>query len=307
MTQEEKEERLLKVFKRLKEEFNVPNDIDGLMLWKLITERVQHVIDASDGKTITFAEGEEAADYFRQQGRNKEFIDALPLVIRKAIELYTSAGFDDINKGFLRKNKGLVRNTGETVKQVNFNTMDVKEFYLEGVVDALDFLLSLSITDKDMVLYRGTTMKEFTDLGIEEESELSDAIDEGKTYTNHAYTSTTACLGGRFINESPVVMVIRVPRGTNYCYLNGSDLAIQGEMEVVLGREMEFLLCGMEKINGKTYVYVEAIPKRLKRVPIEDIKMTDPDKVSDLEIVPLYEEEEDFDMFDFDDDSSFGL
>lgn len=219
---------------------------------------------------------QEIIKYFESINRGSNYLDNLPLVLKKAIEIYSGSNYRDINNGFLRKNNGLSRGKKECCSCIDdYSSFEMSNYYKEGIVDALDFLMNQNQLQNGMLLYRGCSIKQFNKLGIMIPEELF--LMKGKKFVECGYTSTTGMLDGRFIDESPIVMVISVSPGVHVLNFIGSSLALS-EGEILIEREVEYTINNVEIINGKFFVYTDVVAKEKKRVEFDDIKLTDNDE-----------------------------
>lgn len=217
-------------------------------------------------------------DYLKSINRDANFLDNLPLVLKKTIEIYCGENFRDINNGFLRKNKGLKRKTGEICSHiVDYTTFSTANFYKEGIVDALDTIISKTKLEKGIILYRGCDIKQFSDLNLNSSEELLFSI--GDKIVEHGYTSTTSNLEGRFVEESNIVMIIKVPPGTHIANFLGSNLSL-GEGEILIERDVEYIINDVEIVDGKIFVYTDLKVRTLNKgvENLDDIKLTDNDE-----------------------------
>lgn len=62
---------------------------------------------------ICFTNTQEVIEYFESINRGPTYLDNLPLILKKAIEIYCGSNYKDINNDFLRKYDGLLRGTNE--------------------------------------------------------------------------------------------------------------------------------------------------------------------------------------------------
>lgn len=234
-----------------------------------------------------------ASSYFSSLDSSDDFIATQPLVLRKAFEIYQGSGYKEIN-GFLREYKGLERGINKKFKYISVEGDNFHEYEYsnEGVIDALDTLINKVSTKDDMIIYRGCDLRQFTGLDITDEKSL--LLATGSKFTEYGYASTTPTLTGRFAEESPVILAIRVPKGT---HMLGP---LSGEGEILLERNSEFEIKKVEIIDGKYHVYLDMKPNLLEKGKenIEDIHITDNPKALELEKLSEDEYDIDFDYFD---------
>ena len=232
-------------------------------------------------------------------------------ILKLAYYIYQRNGYKVINS-FLRDNNGLVRGKNE------FGETDKIKYSIEDIIDALDYLIeSQPKLEEDIILYRAVSGEKdileekyteeeariygrgpkkisFEDADIPEfcglESENFDSLEEliGKSYTNKGYTSSTFksnSTGASFLNSN-MVIAIRVPKGTKIL----GPFYNFNESEILLGRDYEFKIVGMEYINGKVMVYVGLQPRELEKSSklLEDIKMPEIEENIDTNI-PTFE------------------
>lgn len=225
---------------------------------------------------ICFTNTQEVIEYFESINRGSTYLDNLPLILKKAIEIYCSSNYKDINNDFLRKYDGLLRGTNECCSCIeDYNSFEISDYYKEGVVDALDFLMCQTQLKNGIVLYRGCSIEQFSKLEITNLEELF--LKRGEKFVECGYTSTTATLDGRFIDECPIIMIISVPPSVHILNFIGSNLALS-EGEILIEREVEYTINKVEIINGKFFVYTEVISKDKKMVEFDEIRLTDDDK-----------------------------
>lgn len=233
-------------------------------------------------------------NYLNSINRGPEFLDKLPLTLKKAVEIYCCSGYKDINNDFLRKNVGLKRGTNETTSHVvNYDTFESVDFYREGIVDSLDTVINETKLEKGIILYRGCDVNQFKDLNISSSEELLLCI--GDKFIEHGYTSTTAELSGRFINECPIIMIISVSPETHIANFYGSSLGLF-EGELLIERNVEYSINDVEIVDGKVFVYTDVKVRELKKgvENIDDIKLTD--NQENLELYKYDVEEFDLDL-----------
>ena len=166
----------------------------------------------------------------------------------------------------------------------DFSSMSDKHFSMEGVVDAIDAVMAMCPLEDDIIVYRGFNNPRM--LGFEEKEEVIDASLTGDvSYTEHGYMSTSAVCGGRFINECPYVMAIRLPKGTNVCYLN-NDVGLMGEVEVLVQRGCEVVVTDSEIIDGKCIMYGTVVSRDIEPKDVSDISICEDD--AELERIANY-------------------
>lgn len=271
-------------------------------------ELKRRIVDKLGVSNDEYVVGEdEVINYLNEINRGIDFLDNLPLILKKAIEIYYGENFRDIN-GFLRKNEGLKRGTNTVCSHiVDWLTLEEACYYVEGVIDALDVLIDQTKLEKGMVLYRGCDLNQFKDLNINDSSELLLAI--GDNFVEHGYSSTTEAVGGTFFDDSPIVMVIKVLPGTHIVSFGGSKLA-GNTREIVIERDVCYTINDVEIIDGKVFVYTEVESRNLDKeiVNVSDIKMVlkEEDLRLDKNISGYNEDEFLLDDLDFSNISSFG-
>lgn len=276
----------------------------GIERTEELMERAKMILNC-DNKCISFKGNSEAINYFKNLNRDASYINLQPQIIKKAIEIYTNDGYLALNNDFLRKNKGLIRKTNEKVSLVvDYTTtpLTVKDFYLEGIVDALDTLINQTSISEDMLLYRGCeTLNQFNNLGISKKEELFTLI--GKSFIEYGYTSTSTTLAEKFIYQCPIKMIIKIPKGTHIANLIDTTLAID-EGEILIERNSEFVINKVEIIDGKYFVYTQMKSNILKKGVdnIEKIKLVDKDE--DLTLIK-YPDEDYYEEFDEEFDEEF--
>lgn len=237
--------------------------LEGVMGEERVRLLERHVMDVFRG---IYTEGESIS-----QPDLYEF----PMKIQKAIELYAGSGFTKIN-GFLRQHHGYVRDTGEKVTDLDLATFESFEYNLDGVIDSLDFAIDNCKSDTDSFLFRGCNLAQFQDLGISSLEDLQSFV--GKSFTEHAFLSTTTSLGGEFTMSSPVVLAIHVPLESKFLPMD-LQLALKGEKEVLLERETMLSIGGVEKIGDQYFVYMCSTPLDKEIVgDIDSIHLTDNDE-----------------------------
>lgn len=112
---------------------------------------------------------------------------------------------------------------------------------------------------EDVVLHRGTTFEEFG-LGYMPPPSPQDMV--GKTYTNHAYASTSVGEYAHF-RSKPVQLEIMAPAGSKGTNLMRSSGFGTGEREFLLARGTQFFVHSVEEFSnghgGKWRVRVEIV------------------------------------------------
>lgn len=237
---------------------------------------------------IVTNKNKETLNYFKKIGRDAEFLDKLPLVLKKAIEIYCSYNYSDINNGFLRKNKGLKIGTNEVCRHmVDYIIYKTVNFYKEGIVQALDLVINQTELNKEIILYKGCDIVQFKELDITTNEELFLCV--GQSFNEYGYTSTTSDVGGRFFEENPIIMIIRTQPGVHVANFCGSSLS-GAEGEIIIERDIIYTINKIQVIDEKFFVYVDAVPRKSKNlVNIEDIKLTDNEE--DLALDKFFREE----------------
>lgn len=242
----------------------------------------EHILDVinSDGKAISFDDTRKAEEYFSSLDKGREFVEGLHPTLQGALRLYTMSGFTDINRT-LRENNGKV-GENKDLRIFDFSSMSDKYFSMDGVVDAID--ATMCPLEDDVIVYRGFNNPRM--LGFEEKEDVIDACMMGDiSYTEHGYMSTSAVCGGRFVNECPYVMAIRLPKGTNVCYLN-NDVGLIGEVEILVQRGCEVVITGSEMIDGKCVMYGIVTGRDIEPKDVGDISICD--DASELERIANY-------------------
>lgn len=244
----------------------------------------EHILDVinSDGKAISFDDTRKAEEYFSSLDKGREFVEELHPTLQGALRLYTMSGFTDINRT-LRENNGKV-GENKDLRIFDFSSMSDKYFSMDGVVDAIDATMAMCPLEDDVIVYRGFNNPRM--LGFEEKEDVIDACMMGDiSYTEHGYMSTSAVCGGRFVNECPYVMAIRLPKGTNVCYLN-NDVGLIGEVEILVQRGCEVVITGSEMIDGKCVMYGIVTGRDIEPKDVGDISICD--DASELERIANY-------------------
>lgn len=245
----------------------------------------EHILEVinSDGSAINFEDTIKSEEYFSNLGRGREFVEDLHPTLQGALRLYAMSSFTDINKT-LRENAGKVGEEDKDLRVFDFSSMSDKHFSMEGVVDAIDAVMAMCPLEDDIIVYRGFNNPRM--LGFEEKEEVIDASLIGDiSYTEHGYMSTSAVCGGRFINECPYVMAIRLPKGTNVCYLN-NDVGLMGEVEVLVQRGCEVVVTDSEIIDGKCIMYGTVVSRDIEPKDVSDISICEDD--AELERIANY-------------------
>ena len=231
-----------------------------------------------------------------------EDFNSAPDKLRVAFSIYQGGSYTRINN-FLRGNKGLVRETEERGKEGEL------EYKIEDEIDALDLLIEgQKPLEEDIVLYRAvgsdseglltsTVDKEhkvanlsgkLMELGSLNDEEIDD-IDKliGKTYHSDGYMSSSFSLPrGHAFRDMDTIMVIKVPKGTSILgpvtNLVGKKSG-SGEYEVLIGRDYDIKIVGVEHIGEKTYIYSELQPRKLELTekPLDELDISMPKNVED--------------------------
>lgn len=279
----------------------------GINAIKELKDRIIENLGVSSDSYVYGDDYNNVLVYLKQMCSGNNIIDEMPLQLKVAVEAYCCDNYNDINNEFLRKNKGLKRETSDKCSHIiDYSTFKTVDYYKEGIVDALDIVINQNELDKGVILYRGcTNIGQFSSLGITSPEELFLAI--GKSFVEYGYTSTTPSLDGRFVDESSIIMIIKAEPGVHVANFIDTKLSL-GEGEILLERGIEFTVTKVEIVNGKFYVYTDARVKELKKVPsIDDIKLADNEK--DISLIKNgYDNEEDILLdFDFIDDFEIGI
>ena len=190
---------------------------------------------------------------------------------------YQWSSYENINN-HLRNNNGLNRNKNEKtfITVVDDSSFTDYECYVAGVVDGIDNVLSRTSLKNKLVVYRGIGEKGLKSLGIESKEKLLNGSFPIECNINHCYMSSTVNPGGRFFEQRPIILCIKLPEGTQACYLS-SDPRLVGEGEFLIERDTQLIINNAEEINDKIYIYCEMKPKEHKYNENRNIVLSDND------------------------------
>ena len=252
-----------------------------------IIEKSKRVIDTfrKNGQDIKgFVEPgasiDDMANFLRRSHYMDDFLGASD-DLRVAFYLYQGSGYKHINN-FLRSNKGLDTTKKETFSEIPSSAYDdfletgeLRQYTFDMVntIEALDLLIDKQEPlEEDAILYHAGDINMFSEDGniasMEDLIAVNYSLAEPK-FMQYGYLSTTLNISGRFCDEAPIIMAIRVPKGTKVLG------PFNGEGEILLGRGYELNFIKSEIMDGKIFVYVDAVLKEKVNVRDEqDIEIT---------------------------------
>lgn len=252
-----------------------------------IIEKSKRVIDTfrKNGQDIKGvvepgASIDDMANFLRRSHYMDDFLGASD-DLRAAFYLYQGSGYKHINN-FLRSNKGLDTTKKETFSEIPSSAYDdfletgeLRQYTFDMVktIEALDLLIDKQEPlEEDAILYHAGDINMFSEDGniasMEDLIAVNYSLAEPK-FMQYGYLSTTLNISGRFCDEAPIIMAIRVPKGTKVLG------PFNGEGEILLGRGYELNFIKSEIMDGKIFVYVDAVLKEKVNVRDEqDIEIT---------------------------------
>lgn len=146
---------------------------------------------------------------------------------------------------------GIINYCGGFHEQINnyLRTGEGGNDFIRHMIEVISEGLQVKPLEKDTTVYRWTNL---SDLGFSNSATASDLIDNmlGKEIDNSSFISSSIdSTGSGGYNSSPIVLRLRLPKGTNGAYVKVlEDIPFPGENEILLDKDYKYRVDGIRSV-----------------------------------------------------------